>query len=136
MAERNTPRRTGGFEYMGVYKVKASTTIEAGKMVLLDVNGLAVEGAKAANHISVGRAEESATAGASGDTFIRVRMGIFRWNNDVAGKSFARASIGDAAYVEDDETVRTNADSSGVIVGRVVDVDDEGAWVATGHLFG
>ncbi len=136
MAERNTPRRTGGFEYMGVYKVKASTTIEAGKMVLLDVNGLAVEGAKAANHISVGRAEESATAGASGDTFIRVRMGIFRWNNDVAGKSFARASIGDAAYVEDAETVRTNADSSGVIVGRVVDVDDEGAWVATGHLFG
>ena len=135
MAERNTPRRTGGFEYMGSYKVKASTKIEAGKLVLLDANGLAVEGVKAANHVSVGRAEDTVTAGASGDTFIRVRMGIFRWNNDVTGKLFARAQIGDVAYVEDDETVRTDSDSNGVTVGRVVDVDTKGAWVATGHLY-
>ena len=135
MAERNTPRRTGAFEYMGSYKVKASTTIEAGKLVLLDANGLAVEGTKAANHIPVGRAEETVTAGAAGDTFVRARMGVFRWNNDVASKAFTRATIGDQAYVEDDETVRTDSASSGVVVGRVVDVDDEGAWVATGHLY-
>lgn len=136
MAERNTPRLTGAFEFMGSYKVKASTTIEAGKMVLLDASGDAVEAVKAANHISVGRAEETVTAGATGDTFIRVRMGIFRWDNDVSGKSFARAQIGGQAYVEDDETVRTDSASSGVVVGRVVDVDTRGAWVATGHLFG
>ena len=136
MAERDTPRRTGGIEYLGSYKVKASTTIEAGKMVLLDANGLAVEGTKAANHISVGRCEETVTSGAAGDTFVTARMGIFRWNNDVAGKSFARANIGDPAYVEDDETVRTDSNSSGIIVGRVVDVDGDGAWVATGHIVG
>ena len=135
MAERSTPRRGGAFEYMGSYKVKASTTIEAGKLVLLDANGLAVEGTKAANHVSVGRAEETVTAGATGDTFVRARMGIFRWENDVGGKLFTRASIGDQAYVEDDETVRTDSDSSGVVVGRVVDVDSKGAWVATGHLY-
>lgn len=136
MPERDTPRRTGGMEYLGSYKVKASTTIEAGKMVLLDGNGLAVEGTKAGNHISVGRCEETVTSGATGDTFVTARMGIFRWNNDVAGKAFTRASIGDPAYVEDDETVRTDSNSAGVIVGRVVDVDVDGAWVATGHLFG
>ena len=135
MAERNTPRRTGGFEYMGSYKVKASTTIESGKHVMLDANGLAVEAVKAANHVSVGRAEDTVTAGATGDTFVRARMGIFRWDNDVAGKLFARAQIGDDAYVEDDETVRTDSNSSGVKVGKVVDVDSQGAWVATGHLY-
>ena len=135
MAERNTPRHTGAFEYMGAYKVKASTTIEAGKMVLLDANGLAVEGVKAANHVSVGRAEETVKAGATGDTFVRARMGVFRWNNDVTGKLFARAQIGDLAYVEDDETVRTDSSSAGVAVGKVVGVDSQGAWVATGHLY-
>lgn len=135
MADRNTSRRTGGFEYMGTYKVKPSVTIEAGKLVMLDANGLAVEGVKAASHVCVGRAEEKAVAGATGDTFVRARMGIYRWDNDVATKTFTRATIGDLAYVEDDETVRTDSSGGGVPVGRVVDVDSEGAWVATGHLY-
>ncbi len=135
MVERSTPRRTGGYDYIESYKVKASTTIEAGHMVMLDANGLAVPATKAANHIAVGRCEETVTAGAAGDTFVRARTGVFRWDNDVATKTFARGTIGDAAYVEDSETVRTDSDSSGQKVGRVVAVDDDGAWVATGIPF-
>ncbi|MDE0717155.1 MAG: DUF2190 family protein [Rhodospirillaceae bacterium] len=135
MAERNTPRRSGMIDYVEGYKVKASTKIEAGHMVMLDANGLAVPATKAANHIAVGRCEETVEAGATGDTFVRARTGVFRWNNDVAGKAFARAQIGDPAYVSDSETVRTDSDSSGQKVGRVIDVDDDGAWVATGIPF-
>ncbi|MYH37487.1 MAG: hypothetical protein F4160_11920 [Rhodospirillaceae bacterium] len=135
MAERNTPRRTGMIDYVEAYKVKASIKIEAGHMVMLDATGLAVPATKADNHISVGMCVATVEAGASGDTFVEARAGVFRWNNDVAGKAFTRATVGNAAYVEDSETVRTDSNSSGEKVGRVVAVDDKGAWVATGIPF-
>lgn len=137
MAERDTPRRTGGYDYIEGYGVAAATTIEAGKLVMLNAAGDAVEGVKAAGHICVGRAEETVdnSDGAAGDLQVRARTGVFRWNNDVAGKAFTKATVGDAAYVEDDETVRTDTNAGGQKVGRVVAVDDDGAWVATGIPF-
>ena len=136
MAERNTPRRSGGCDYVEGYDVAAATKIEAGKLVMLDAAGNAVEGVKAANHISVGRAEETVdnSSGAAGDVKIRARTGIFRWNNDSAA-ALTKAHIGDAAYVEDDETVRHDSNANGQKVGRLVALDDQGAWVATGIPF-
>lgn len=134
MAERNTPRRTGGIDYVGSYKVKASTTIEAGKIVLLDGNGLAVEGTTKVHDACVGRAEETVTAGETGDTFVRARMGIFRWKNH-AMSTAARTNLGAKAYVADDETVAIAALDDSIAIGRIMEVDDAGVWVATGFLF-
>ena len=131
-AERRTPRWNTPDGPVVQYKMKASTTIYAGAMVMLDGNGVAVPATKAANHVPVGRAEETVVSNASDDSYVECRTGVFRWNNDVAGKAFAAATVGDAAYVEDDETVRTDSNANGVKVGRVMAIDDEGAWVAIG----
>ena len=137
MAERNTPRRSGGYEYVEAYDVAAATKIEAGKLVMLNAGGNALEGQKAAGLICVGRCEETVdnSAGAAGDLKVRVRTGIFRWNNDVAGAALTKANIGDTVYVEDDETVRSDSNANGQKVGRLIAVDAQGAWVATGIPF-
>ena len=134
-AERDTPRwQTPGGPVVD-YKMPASTTIHGGGMVMLNALGLAVPAAKAANCKTVGRAEDTRVSAASGDTFVRVRMGVFRWDQlstDAAG----RPEIGDDVYIEDDHTVRKTQDSNAVPAGVLVDVDDVGAWVATGLVFG
>ena len=146
MAERNTPRRTGGYEYVESYDVAASTTIEAGKIVALDANGNAVEYAKSATNTAnnltvVGRCEETVdnSSGSAGDLKVRVRTGVFRWNNDVSSDAVTKAEIGDAVHGEDDETIRKTAvtgnNARTAKVGRLVDVDGQGAWVATGIPF-
>ncbi len=124
-------------DYVAEYTVAAATKIEAGKLVMLNAAGDAVEGAKTANFITVGRAEETAdnSSGSAGDIKVRVRAGVFRWNNDVAGKTVTKAHIGDAVYVEDDETIRNDNAGNAQKAGRLVEVDDDGAWVATGIPF-
>lgn len=146
MAERNTPRRTGMIDYVEAYDVAASTKIEAGKLVALDTSGNAVEYAKSATNtanglIVVGRCEETVdnSSGAAGDLQVRARIGVFRWDNDVATDAVTKAEIGDAVHGEDDETIRKTAVSGNAArtakVGRLVAVDSKGAWVATGIPF-
>lgn len=146
MAERNTPRRTGMIDYIEAYDVAASTRIEAGKLVALDASGNAVEYAKSAantanNLTVVGRCEETVdnSSGAAGDLKVRARIGVFLWNNDVAGDLLTKAEIGDAVHGEDDETVRKSAVTGNAArtakVGRLIAVDSDGVWVATGIPF-
>lgn len=146
MAERNTPRRTGMIDYAEGYDVAASTKIEAGKIVALDANGNAVEYAKSATNTAnnltvVGRCERTVdnSDGAAGDKKVEVRIGCFRWNNDVASDEVSKAEIGDPVHGEDDETIRKTAVTGNANrtapVGRLVAVDDAGAWVATGIPF-
>lgn len=116
------------------YKVKASTTIHQGSMVQLDANGLAIPAAKAANQRTAGMALEAAVAGASGDTFVDVRMGVFRWDN-LGADAVARADIGADVYVEDDQTIRKTQTGNATKAGRLLNVDAHGAWVATGLLY-
>ena len=148
MAERATPRRTGGYDYVESYDVAASTKIEAGKIVALNTSGDAKEYAPAANgsagtEVVVGRCEETVdnSSGAAGDKKVRARTGVFRWNNDTTGKVATKAHIGDAVYGTDSETIQTDAQrqaggaAEATKVGRLVAVDSEGAWVATGIPF-
>lgn len=135
-ADRRTPRYETPDGPVARYKLKASTTIYAGSMVMLDASGLAVPATKAASHVPVGRAEHAAKSGAAGDVHVECRQGVFRWNHDVTGKDIRAQEIGDKVYVEDDETVRRDQDSNGVVVGRAVALDDVGVWVATGFLYG
>lgn len=133
-------------DYIGGYDVAASTRIEAGKLVALDAAGNAVEYAKSATNTAnnltvVGRAEEAVdnSSGAIGDKSVRARIGVFRWNNDVPSDAVTKADIGNQVHGEDDETIRKTAQTGNSArtapVGLLVDVDDDGAWVATGIPF-
>ena len=133
-ADRRTPRRTHPEGVVARYKLKASTTIYAGASVMLDANGLAVPATKAADHVPVGRAEHPAKSGASGDIYVECRQGLFRWDNLAANK-VALADVGEKVFVEDDQTIRKAANGGGVAVGKLVEIDNVGAWVATGFLY-
>ncbi len=148
MAERNTPRRSGMIDYVEAYDVAASTKIEAGKMVALDTSGNAAEYAAASagstgTAIVVGRCEETVdnSSGSAGDLKVRVRTGVFRWENDVSGKEVTKANIGDQVFGHDSETIRSDGQLTaggnveGTAVGILIAVDSEGAWVATGLPF-
>lgn len=148
MAERNTPRRTGMVDYVEGYDVAASTRIEAGKIVALNAAGNAKEYAPAADgsagtEIVVGRCEQTVdnSDGAAGAKQVRARIGVFRWDNDHASKAATKANIGDAVYGTDSESIQTDAHTQAggsaecTKVGRLIAVDDEGAWVATGIPF-
>ena len=67
----------------GATRLKASTTIHAGAMVVLDANGVLVPATEAASHIPVGTAEHATTSGAEGDVYCQCRQGVFRWNNRI-----------------------------------------------------
>ena len=148
MAERKTPMRLGLADYEDSYEVAASTKIEAGKLVSLNAAGYAKQYAPAANvvaatEIVVVRCEQPAdnSDGAAGVLRVTIRGGIFRWNNDTTGKVLTRANIGDAVYGTDAETVQSDAQTQAggsaecSKVGRLMNVDDDGAWVATGIPF-
>lgn len=148
MAERNTPRRTGMIDYVEGYEM-AAVKIEAGHLVALDgATGYAKQYAPAANgaastDIVVGRCEETVdnSGGTAGDKEVRARVGVFRWNNDTAGKIVTRAHIGDAVYGTDSETIQADGQTQAggaaeaAKVGRLIAVDSAGAWVATGIPF-
>ena len=146
MTDRNTPRRTGMIDYEEAYDMAAGVEIEAGKIVALDASGNAVEydrsAANTANALTVvGRAEHAAdnSGEAAGANKIRVRTGVFRWNNDVSGDELDKSDIGSRVHGEDDETVRKTAVAGNnrrtAPVGLLVQVDSDGAWVATGIPF-
>ena len=135
--ERHTPAWVNPAAVVAEYGVKAGSTIYAGALVQLDANGWLIPAAKAANQVTVGRAEEtvvSPATDASGDKTARVRSGVFRWDN-LGADAVARAEIGDSVYVEDDHTIRKTQNANGTKAGRLMQVDDQGAWVATGILY-
>lgn len=138
MPERNTPRRTGGYEYVEPYSVEAGAKCEAGNLIGLNAAGDARHADGTAGEIIVGRCEATAdnAGGGAGDVEVLVRTGVFRWNNDVAGKQVTKAHIGDGVFAHDSETIRIDAKAgAGSKAGRLIAVDDQGAWVATGIPF-
>lgn len=129
-ADRNTPLRTSGVES---HPVKGATIIFGGALVCLDASGRAVPGSTATGLIARGRSEENvANAGADGAENVKVRQGIFRWNNSAAADAITRAEIGDPAYIVDDQTVaKTNGTNTRSAAGTIRDVDAQGVWVET-----
>lgn len=131
-ADRNTPEAAGDVQS---YPVKAATVIYGGAFVALDASGNAQGGATATTLIAAGRAEERVdnSAGAAGAKSVRVRRGVFRWNNSAAGDAITAAEIGDDCYIVDDNTVaKTNGGATRSVAGKIVQVDAKGVWVRTG----
>ncbi|MBK9080217.1 MAG: hypothetical protein WBP38_07290 [Hyphomicrobium sp.] len=125
--DRNTAERDG--EYVA-YAVGADKKLHAGSLVVLDA-GLAEPGNTAAGLIAVGRAEEHVdnTGGAAGAKTVKVKRGVFCFENAAADPVLA-AHIGASCFVVDDQTVAaTHGGNTRSVAGFVVDVDDAGVWV-------
>jgi hypothetical protein len=86
-------------------------------------------GATGTGLIALGRCEEQLAAGTKAD--IRVRSGIFPYENSGGGDAIANDDAGKTCYIVDDETVALTDDSSSrSIAGKIVRVDSYGVWVA------
>lgn len=125
---RNTPERSGDVRTV---KIDANVNIHQGALVVL-ASGYAKPGAAATGLVAIGRAEEAVdnTGGAQAALDVRVRSGIFRYDNSASGDAITAAEIGADCYVVDDHTVaKTSATNTRSVAGQVYDVDAQGVWV-------
>lgn len=125
--DRMTPSREGS--WFG-HPVAAAKIIYAGSMVALDASGNAVPASDTAGLTVIGRAEERAdnSSGSAADVTVPVTSGVFGFAAS-AGNAPTKANIGDQVYVEDDQTVSTDAGTNSVVAGVLVAVDTDYCWV-------
>lgn len=127
---RDTAEIAQGARYLGL-PVKANTIIYQGGIVALDSTGMAVPGSKRAGLTAAGRAEETVqNNGADGDTIIRVKRGVFVYNNSAANPVSTEHLLKEC-YLEDDCTVCSSSDGTSV-AGKVIRVDQNGVAVEIG----
>ena len=114
-----------------VLDMTASTTIYAGALVCINAAGFAVSAEATANFVVVGIALQTRKTGAGGSDTIVVRAGVIAklGHTKVAANKVARADVGNAAYVVDDESVGDDGGGVDIIAGMVVGFDDDGVWV-------
>jgi len=130
-AGRNTPELAEGGKSV-VLPVGADAVIYEGSLVVLNA-GYAEAGTAAENLVAVGRAEEYVdnTGGEDGDKTIRVRRGVFVWNNSgTAENKVGVTGLLKDCYIEDDNTVTSLATGSPK-AGKVIEVTDDGVAVET-----
>lgn len=127
MSDRNTPYKDG--ELIS-FKMNASTTIEAGKMVAVDSDGYAIPAADTASTIVVGVADETvANTGADGAKSVLVRRGkLFKLANH--STPVTQASVGSNVVVVDAATVGLAATmTNDIVAGKCFGVETDGVWV-------
>jgi hypothetical protein len=128
-ADRNTPERSGDVRDI---PVAANVVCFAGAMAAVNAAGNAVPVTTATGLKGAGRVERRVdnTGGAAGAERVRIRTGIFRYNNSTSTDALTQADIGADVYGVDDQTVaKTSASNTRSVVGKLFDVDDQGAWV-------
>jgi hypothetical protein len=131
-ADRNTDERPGNEVSL---PVAAATVCYLGTLAARDANGRAVSASDTAGLRVIGRFEETAdnAAGAAGAISVKIRLGVFKFDNS-ATQAITAAMVGRMAVVEDDQTVAATSTNL-VCAGRIVGVDSDGVWVDTRHAF-
>ncbi|MDE7011101.1 MAG: hypothetical protein K2O93_07795 [Oscillospiraceae bacterium] len=129
---RETTELTNGGKQL-VLPVKAKTTIYQGALVVLDADGYAIPGKKAAGLTAAGRAEETVeNTGGDGERTIRVARGVFVYaNTSTAANKVGAGHVLKPCYIQDDQTVTALATGASV-AGLVIRVDDSGVAVEIG----
>lgn len=126
--DRNTVERAGNiFDF----PVAAATIIHQGGLTVLNA-GNAAPGSVALGLVPVGRAEERIdnSAGAAGAVTVKVKKGVFRFNNSAAADEIVLSDVGADCFIVDDQTVaKTNGTNTRSVAGKVVDLDAQGVWV-------
>ncbi len=123
-ADRNTPRLEGDIKQM---LMASGAKIFAGGLVMRNATGFAKPGAEAINLRGAGVAYEQVdnSAGGDGDLSVKVREGVFVFDNSAAGDEITAADIGKLCYAVDDQAVaKTNGSNTRSVAGIVVGVDD------------
>jgi len=70
------------------------------------------------------------SAGADGAAKGSVRRGCYQFANSAGADQITLASVGDSAYVVDNQTVaKTSATNTRPVAGKIVDVDADGVWI-------
>lgn len=107
--------------------VAANAVIYAGALVVLNA-GVAEPGVTATGLVTLGRAEHQAnnSGGAAGSINVRVRRGVFLWNNSTGADLITEANLEQTAYVVDDNTVAlTNGGGTRSVAGKIFDIDPQ-----------
>lgn len=122
----NTPEKAGGF----IEGLVASAIVYAGTLGALDAAGAVVPASNTAGLQVAGRVETLPLKDtfAIGDTVL-LKRGVFALSNS-AVNALTIANIGDIVYVEDDNTVASTSTNL-VKAGKLVGLDENGAWVDT-----
>lgn len=127
--DRNTPHKDGA---LLAVPMAAATKILAGTIVAASVTGYATPGATAVNLTYLGMADETVdnSTGAAGDVSVLVRRGrAFQFANSAADP-VTQASLGKAAYIEDNQTVAaTDGGATRSKAGIVHGVGVDGVWI-------
>lgn len=129
---RNT--QTRGRIVERAYKVKASTKIYQGSIVVVDATGYAVPGSTATGELAVGIATATAdnSSGASGDINVNVLVGEGYFANS-GGDLVVQAAVNSTVYIVDDQTVsKTSATGAESAAGLCTGFDSGGVWVRIG----
>ena len=115
------------------WKMKASTTVYAGSLVMLDSNGLALPAAaSASNQGCQGCATEKVTSAASGDYYVKAQEGVFLFD----ATSIADTSLALKTYASDDHTVDETQGSNEPVAGKLVEVvSSTSGWIIMGLAF-
>jgi len=115
-----------------LYPVLTGVLIYEGAIVVLDSSGYAKPGVTGTGLIAVGRSEEQIdnTNGQSGDLYVKVKRGVFRYANSLAADLITIAQVGDACYIVDDFTVaKTSGTNTRSVAGEIANVDADGVWL-------
>ena len=130
---RDTAEIAQGAKYLSL-PVKGKTTIYQGALVVLDADGYAIPGKKAAGLTAAGRAEETVeNTGGDGELVIRVTRGVFVYaNTSTAANKVGAGHVLKPCYIQDDQTVTALATGASV-AGLVIRVDDNGVAVEIGN---
>ncbi|MDP2548489.1 hypothetical protein [Oceanobacter sp. 4_MG-2023] len=127
--DRNTPMQDA--EIISV-PVAAGVECFAGGLAAATATGYATPGETATTLTYLGRFEEYVdnSSGSAGDVSVVIRRGkAFKWKNS-ATDAVTQASLGQACYIVDDETVaKTNGTTTRSAAGIVVAIESDGVWV-------
>lgn len=135
-ADRNTPRRAGSVVAL---PVAAATLLYAGCLACVNASGFLTKGAATNTLRAVGRLNQfiDNSNGGNGDVLAEVEAGVFQYDNSAGADELTLADVGHVCFVVDDATVaKTNGAGVRPRAGIVMDVDDEGVWLAVGDVAG
>jgi hypothetical protein len=126
---RQTKRRDGRQFTFGV---AAATKLPVGVMAAIAATGFMVNAQAVAAHKVVGVTEFDIDNSGGVDGAIKgsVRKGCYQFANSAGADQITLTSVGDSAYVVDNQTVaKTSATNTRPVAGKIVDVDADGVWI-------
>lgn len=114
-----------------VVPVKAGEIISEASLVALDTNGMASEAVKGTGITVIGRSEQyiDNTGGSDGSVKIKVKRGVFIWNNDTENP-VEQKDVMKQCYILDSKTVTMESENNSV-AGKVIGFSDGYVQVET-----